>query len=106
VLQHRVVYARTRGSRRSQDHVHAASERSDWLTLVCALLGSGLGSIIYGIQLLRDLTNTQICYTIDWQPTNQRTLDAEVILQKKTKETVGDGLFNDLDYDDRLSREI
>jgi hypothetical protein len=47
----------------------------------------------------------QICYTIGWEPTNQLTLNAEVILQKKTKETVGDGLFNDLDYDDRLSWE-
>jgi hypothetical protein len=31
---------------------------------------------------------------------------AEKKKKKKTKETVGDGLFNNLDYDGRLSREI
>lgn len=32
--------------------------------------------------------------------------DAEVILQKETMGDVGEGLFDDLDFDDRLSQEI
>jgi hypothetical protein len=32
--------------------------------------------------------------------------DAEMILQKETEGNVGDGLFDDLDFDDRLSQEI